>query len=90
MLACQLDDDSVWVNRCGVLDCGSASFWWGRLAGGLVRMVHGILGQVWTLELLLHADDFELTGANQTEREGMVLAVLLLLIVGTPMKWMKF
>lgn len=89
-LACRLDNASTWLNKVGTFGISSAAFWWSRLAGGLVRALHGLLGPRWALEILLYADDIEITAANHLKREGAVMAVYVLLILGSPMKNSKF
>ena len=89
-LACQIEPGFVWTNRCGTFGVGSAAYWWARLAGCLVRAVHGLLGQKWTVEMLLFADDLELEAANATEREAVVMAIFCFMILGSPFKNRKF
>ena len=89
-LSCQLEPGFIWTNRCGTFGVGSAAYWWSRLAGCLVRAVHGILGPKWAIEMLLYADDLELEAGNAQEREAVVLAVFIFLILGSPLKNRKF
>ena len=89
-LGCKLDEQSIWFNRCGTFGIGSASYWWARLAGGQLRLLHGLLGPRWPIEALLYADDLEMTAADSNEREGIVMAVFVLLILGAPLKLSKF
>lgn len=90
MLACRLEEGRVWVNKGGTFGVSSAAYWWSRLSGGLIRLVHGLLGPRWALELLLFADDFEITAADSHEREGAVMCIFLLRILGSPFKNKKF
>ena len=89
-LSCQLEAGYVWANRCGTFGVGSAAYWWSRLAGCLVRAVHGVLGHRWCIEMLLYADDLELEAANAQEREAVVMAIFVFLILGSPFKNRKF
>ena len=90
MLACRVEPGQVWVNHGGTFGITSAAYWWSRLAGGLVRLAHGVLGKWWPIELLLYADDVEATAANASEREGVVLLFFLLRVLGSPFKNRKF
>ena len=89
-LGCRLNEKDTWVNLCGTFGMASASYWWARLAGSLVRLLHGLLGARWVIELLLFADDGEFTAATANEREGIVMSVFVLLILGSPLKNSKF
>ena len=90
MLACQLRPETVWINRVGTFGVGSAAYWWAKLAGALVRCVYGILGADWPLELLLYADDLEMAATSAREREAVVLAIYILVLLGSPLKNTKF
>ena len=89
-LACSIEPGKIWTNLGGTFGVASAAYWWARLAGALVRTTHGILGEEYLLELLLYADDIEITAADAREREGAVLAIFIMLCLGAPFKWKKF
>jgi hypothetical protein len=89
-LACRLDGTHTWVNCVGTFGVGSAAYWWSRMAGAQIRLLHGLLAERWPLEALLFADDAELTASNAREREGVVMAIFILMIIGAPMKLSKF
>jgi hypothetical protein len=90
MLACQIEPGKIWANESETFGVGSAAYWWSRLSGALVRAVHGILGHRWILDILLYADDIEITMADADEREGAVMAIFIMLSLGAPFKWKKF
>ena len=89
-LGCKLEEHEVWFNLVGTFGIASAAYWWARLFGGLVRLLHGLLGPRWVLELLAYADDLEATAGNENEREGIVMIVFVLSILGCPLKPSKF
>ena len=89
-LACSVEPGKIWTNLGGTFGVASAAYWWSRLAGALVRTTHGILGDEYPLELLLYADDIEITAADAREREGAVMAIFIMLCFGAPFKWKKF
>jgi hypothetical protein len=82
--------DTVWVNTVGTFGMSSAAYWWGRLLGALIRCIYGLLGKEYPLDILAYADDIEMLGDNETQRTAMIMATLLLLAFGTPLKWSKF
>ena len=90
LLACQVEPGRVWTNTCGTFGVSSAAYWWSRLSGALVRATHGVLGYKYLLDILLYADDLEMSASNAHEREGIVLAIYFMLVMGAPLKWKKF
>ena len=90
MIACRTDDATVWVNCVGTFGLSSAAWYWGRLAAGLFRCVHGVWGADWPLEVLVYADDADFEADGEKERIALVLAVYLLLVLGAPLKEAKF
>ena len=90
MLACQIEPGRIWANESETFGVGSAAYWWSRLSGALIRAVHGVLGPRWILDILLYADDVEITMADAHEREGAVMAIFVMLALGAPFKWKKF
>ena len=68
----------------------SASYWWGRIAGSGLRLVHELLGPELPVELLIFADDLEALGPDLRGRRGVVImAYLILAALGFPFKWSK-
>ena len=89
-LGCRLDNEHIWWNLVGTFGISSAAYWWARLIGGVIRLLHGLLGARWPLELLTYADAVEATAGNAQEREGITLVIFILLTLGVPMKLSKF
>ena len=90
MLGCKLREPTTWVNKVGTFGLSSAAYWWARVAGGLVRIIYGLLGRHNPLDMLLYADDLEFLGADKRERRSCVLALYFLKLLGVPMKLKKF
>lgn len=89
-LGCRLNDTETWVHCVGAFGIGSAAYWWGRAAAGLVRLQHAVLGPQYLLDILLFADDSEYLPYDAKAREGVVLAIVTVLSLGAPMKDQKF
>ena len=91
LLACGIspDDQYIYVNNVGTFGVASASYWWGRIAGSGIRLIHHLLGPTAHVELLLFADDLEALGIGQSGRRGSVLSFLYLSALGFPFKWSK-
>ena len=90
LLACMIRPGKPWINKVGTFGVASAAYWWSRLAGGLMRMVHGLLGPTFQIEALLFADDIDFEAENERERIGIVLAIFILKCVGAQLKHAKF
>ena len=82
--ACRTKPGQVWINLVGTFGVASASFWWARLSGCLVRGCFGLLGPLNPIEILLFADDIELLGVDKVERRSIILAIFYLTIFGSP------
>ena len=91
LLACKVseDDDMLYVNNVGTFGVASASYWWTRISGAGLRLVHELLGRKHAGELLLYADDLEALGAGIHGRRGLVLVYLFLATLGFPFKRSK-
>ena len=89
-MGCRLEDGKVWINKVGTFGLSSASYWWGRVAGAIHRLMFAVLGGELSLDLLLFADDSAFIANNRQERWSILLGVILLLAWGMPFKWKKF
>ena len=91
LLACKINpkDDFIFINRVGTFGVASASYWWGRIAGSGLRLIHELLGPDLPVELLIFADDLEALGADLRGRRGVVCAYIFLSAFGFPFKWSK-
>ena len=89
-LGCRLKAGKVWINQVQTFGISSASYWWGRAAGGVIRCMFGLLGGQRHLDLLLFADDVEFIAVERGERLSILLGVVILLALGMPFKWAKF
>ena len=91
LLACRVedDDDHIYVNNVGTFGLACASYWWSRIAGAGVRLVHELLGPEMPIELLIFADDVESIAASPGGRRGITLSFLYLSCLGFPFKWSK-
>ena len=91
LLACRVksSDKHIYINKVGTFGVASASYWWGRIAGAGIRLVHEFLGPEMPIEMLIFADDLESLGARLRGRRGTVLSFLFLSTLGFPFKWAK-
>ena len=66
LLACRVksSDEFIYINKVGTFGVASASYWWGRIAGSGIRLVHEILGPKLPVEMLIFADDLETIGSG--------------------------
>jgi hypothetical protein len=91
LLSCRICDDDiyVYVNRVGTFVLSCASYWWARIAGAGIRLMHEMLGPQMPVELLIFADDLEAIASSAGGRRGITLSFLFLSCLGFPFKWSK-
>eukprot|EP00435_Cladocopium_sp_Y103_P068936 s20_g32.t1 len=91
LLACRVlpSDDFIFINRVGTFGVACASYWWSRIAGCGVRLVHELLGPSMPIELLIFADDVESIASDAGGRRGITLSFLFMSVLGFPFKWSK-
>ena len=88
--ACRTTAGRVWLNKVGTYGLGSAAYWWGRFASGvLVRLVHYLADDV-GVEALLFADDFLWLALDREGVDLLGFFVFLLTALGVEFKWAKF
>ena len=90
LLCCRADnvEEFVWVNRVGTFGCTAASYWWGRLAAGIGRLVLRCFYRNWLIQLLF-ADDVRVQANGKTKFDDLLLTVFLWCLLGTPLSWGK-
>ena len=91
LLACRVSDADpyLYINLVGTFGVASASYWWSRIAGAGMRLIHDLLGREYAGERLLYADDLGAIGSGVMGRRGLVLTFLYLSALGFPFKWSK-
>ena len=88
--ACRIAEGEVWYNKVGTFGMASASYWWGRAAGGLIRCAYLLNGPERHFDCLLYADDTEFIAMDRSERKSVLRALITLHALGWPFKWSKF
>ena len=81
LLSCRISEDDVYVS--------CASYWWARIAGAGIRLMHEMLGPQMPVDLLIFADDLEAIASSAGGRRGITLSFLFLSCLGFPFKWAK-
>ena len=91
LLACKVKegDNFIYVNKVGTFGVACASYWWSRISGAGVRLIHELLGRDMAIDILIFADDIEAIAANAGGRRGITLCFLYMSILGFPFKWAK-
>ncbi len=79
----------LYAFRCGVFGIASASYWWGRLAGAILRSIYHISDADHALWLLLVADDFKMESTATAPHEGLLFALWYLVLLNVPLRWTK-
>ena len=90
-LGCVVDetDQCVYVNKVGTFGITSTPYWWTRLSGALLRLVHYFMVPGTVVEFLLYADDLEGVGVGRRGRISLVIAYCIMAALGAPFKWSK-
>lgn len=91
LLSCRISEDDVYVyvNKVGTFGLACASYWWARIAGAGIRLMHEMLGPQMPVDLLIFADDLEAIASSAGGRRGITLSFLFLSCLGFPFKWAK-
>ena len=84
-----LPSSKVWLNTVGTFGVTSASYYFTRLFGGIIRCAHSLLGRR-DLCQLTYVDDLLFLARGRGGLAGIWLTLLFLVIVGTPFSWKKF
>jgi len=79
----------VYLFKRGTFGVASASYWWGRLAAGIGRLLHYVLGEAVALWVMVLADDFKLEITGGRFAEGLLSALWLLILLEVPISWEK-
>jgi hypothetical protein len=83
-----VDEDQIWINRCGTFGVASAAYWWGRLASGIGRLVFELWEHQFAFQFL-YADDVRFTSWGPDKYRTILRGLILWLLVGAPMSWNK-
>ncbi len=79
----------LFVFKSGLFGIASAAYWWGRLAGSVVRLIHHVALPSMELWLLLVADDLKLESTAPDPHETLLLVLWLLEVLNLPLQWNK-
>ena len=77
------------LNKSGSYGVASAQFWWGRLAGSVVRLLLKLFGSRIPTWLLLFADDFLQLSLGPKFLDAVTLWLFTLRVLGIPLSWKK-
>jgi len=78
----------VFLFKRGTFGVASASYWWGRLAAALGRLIHYVVGPAHYWMLLL-ADDFKVEAAGEHFAVHLLTALWLFILLKVPVSWEK-
>ena len=90
LLAFRLEESGpVYCNTVGTFGVASASFWWGRVAGTLFRVLHKVLPWEALFYLLLFADDGLILAGGEDYHRYILGAFIYLELMEVPLSWKK-
>ena len=89
LLACAVEPGKVWLNRVGTFGISTASYWWGRMASLVARLVWAVMDTDQDIWQMLFADDLRWVSSGPDAAFNMLFAFLIWKVVGTPFKLSK-
>ena len=84
-----LPSSKIWLNTVGTFGVTSASYYFTRFFGGIIRCAHSLLGRR-DLCQLTYVDDLLFLARGRGGMAGIWVTLLFLVVVGTPFPWKKF
>ena len=87
--ACQLREDTVWLNEVGTFGVGTAAYWWSRLMAAVARGCLYLHGRDWVWQLVF-ADDEHWSSTGPDTVVNLLATVRFQVVVGVPFSWKKF
>jgi len=79
----------IYFQKRGTFGVASASYWWGRLAAALLRIIYRVVPERSLFWGTVLADDFKFEAAGHDFVEVLLLAVLTAEALGFPWSWGK-
>jgi len=79
----------IYFQKRGTFGVASASYWWGRLAAALLRLLYRVVPERSLFWGMVLADDFKFEAAGPDFVEVLLLAVLTAEVLGFPWSWGK-
>ena len=79
----------IYVYKCGVFGIASIAYWWSRMGGALVRLVHLLARPDDGLWLMLMADDLKAESTGLRPKRSVLFIILLWSVLGVPLSWTK-
>jgi len=79
----------IYFQKRGTFGVASASYWWGRLAASLLRLLYKIVPEGTLFWGMVLADDFKFEAAGGDFVEVLLLVVLVAEVLGFPWAWAK-
>ncbi len=83
------DGGDVYVYVVGVFGISSIAYWWSRLGGAAIRVLHTVADSAMELWLLLMADDIKVESTAEQPRLPLLFTLLFLEVLGIPLSWKK-
>jgi len=79
----------IYFQKRGTFGVASASYWWGRLAAALLRLLYRVVPERALFWGMVLADDFKFEAAGHDFVEVLLLVVLTAEVLGFPWSWGK-
>ncbi len=83
------DGGPCYAFTCGVFGVASIAYWWGRLAGAVLRSIHYLAAADLDLWILLVADDFKIESTAARPERSILFVLWFFELLGVPLQWAK-
>ncbi len=83
------DDGDVFIYVVGVFGISSIAYWWSRMGGAAIRIIHGLLEAEMEVWIMMLADDIKAESTSVSPVPAILFVLLALELLGIPLSWKK-
>ena len=80
---------AVYIYLVGVFGIASIAYWWSRLGGAVLRILHGLTDADMRLWIMMMADDIKVESTSETPALTLLFVLLAIEVMGIPLTWRK-
>ncbi len=89
-LACRArTEGAIYIYMYGVFGFAASAYWWSRLGGAAVRLLHHLAPTSAELWILMMADDVKIESTSSSSKLWILWAIIILRVLGVPLTWRK-
>ncbi len=89
-LACRVHPEGpIYIYMYGVFGFAASAYWWSRLGGAALRLLHHLAPRAAELWLLMMADDIKIESTSTSSQLWILWVIVILRLLGIPLSWHK-